>query len=229
MEPEALAPDKLQLIEEYTDNIRPLFEDAPSKMVILTKGQVAPKFAVAAPHYAVFYASPGRQGLLNAGYQLQQLDLCLSAVGLGSCYLGMAKPQKEFLTHEGLSYLLMLAFGTPSIPCHRNGPNQFDRKPADEIAEGLSKELIEPVRLAPSADNGQPWYFTQSGKSVQVWKQKKFSLKSLFIGDLDYADMGVALCHLRTSLERAGVSCDFDFTPKSPVKGYEPVCSAIMS
>lgn len=231
LQPEVLPQDKLRLIEEYSGNIKPLFGDMRSKLSILNGDQISLRFAISAPHYAAFYAPPSKRGLLSAGYMLQQLDLCLSAAGLGSCYLGMAKPRKEYLTHEGLEYLLMLAFGSPAVPSRRENTSEFDRKPLPDISEpGVPGELLEPVRLAPSAINAQPWFFTQDGRDIQVWRAKPRSFKALLSGDLSFADLGIALCHLRIAAEHAGLSCGFDFERRpAPIKGFEPVCTTVMS
>ena len=231
LQQDALPEDKLQLIKEYASNIQPLFTGADTKIVFFSAGEVSPRFSIAAPHYAAFYGPSGKQGMLSAGYQLQQLDLCLSAVGLGSCYLGMAKPQKEYAVQEGLSHLLMLAFGEPAVPCHRESTDEFSRKPLSAIcAPGLPDELMEPVRLAPSAINAQPWYITHSGTSMQIWRAKPTGIKALLAGDISVADMGIALCHLQAAAEHAGLACVFNFEPEPAVlKGYELICSAEIS
>lgn len=47
-----------------------------------------------APHFLVFFSEPEEGYLVNAGFMLQQLDLYLSAKGIGSCYQGTAKTVK---------------------------------------------------------------------------------------------------------------------------------------
>jgi len=49
-----------------------------------------------------------------------------------------------------------------------------------------SDPRLEPARLAPSAVNSQPWYFTHEGDTIHVWCSKKGSP----------LDTGIALAHL---------------------------------
>lgn len=39
-----------------------------------------------APYYIGVYASDTKQGMINAGFVLQQLSVYLSAIGIASCY-----------------------------------------------------------------------------------------------------------------------------------------------
>src|SRR5690606_38406218 len=99
--------------------------------------------------------------LTNAGYILQQLDLYLSANGLGSCWLGIAKPTKDESFFSGLKFVITLAFGKPAEKLHRNEIGEFNRLPLDKIRDAVGMDnLLEPARLAPSANNSQRWYFT---------------------------------------------------------------------
>lgn len=45
---------------------------------------------------------------------------------------------------------------------------------------------LEPARLAPSAVNGQPWYFAHEGETIHIYCNKKGSP----------LDAGIALAHL---------------------------------
>ncbi|MCH3958674.1 MAG: hypothetical protein LKE51_03925 [Selenomonas sp.] len=45
-------------------------------------------------HIAV-YAANREKGLVNAGFKLQQMDLWLSAHGIGACWLHMMTPDQE--------------------------------------------------------------------------------------------------------------------------------------
>ena len=55
----------------------------------------------------------------------------------------------------------------------------------EQIADKADPRL-EPARLAPSAVNSQPWYFTHEGDTIHVHCSKKGSR----------LDAGIALAHL---------------------------------
>lgn len=225
---EPLAADKLELITQYTENIEPLFEDVQAEIRMLDAPDVSSGFAVKAPHYAAIYTGTGKRAMLDAGYRMQQLNLCLATCGLGSCYLGMAKPRER--GGGELSYAIMLAFGTPAEEHRRGDVSQFTRKAAAEICSApLPGEITEAVRLAPSAINLQPWLLTGTADTVFIWRKKTAGAVSLMVGKLHYIDMGISLCHLMVGARQAGLGCRFNFeaeAPANPPKGCELICSA---
>jgi nitroreductase len=194
-----------------------------------------------APHYLCLYSERKGPYLMNAGYLLQQVDLYLSTIGLGSCWLGIAKPNAKAVpaapakaAMHGLDYVIMLAFGRPAVPLHRTSPAEFNRRSLAEIADlpslsgftaaaGLPDPTVwlEPVRIAPSATNSQPWRFSGSGESLLVGRERLGLLKEPFMGRMNQVDIGIALCHLDLSLAHHGTSAVFDFTKFPAPDGTE--------
>ena len=86
---------------------------------------------------------------------------------------------------EGMKFVIMLAFGHPKGDQLRHDLKEFKRKAMEQITDKADPRL-EPARLAPSAVNSQPWYFTHEGHTVHVWCSKKGSR----------LDAGIALAHL---------------------------------
>ena len=66
----------------------------------------------------------------------------------------------------------------------------FKRKSMEKITEQADPRL-EPARLAPSAVNSQPWYFTHEGDTIHVHCSKKGNR----------LDVGIALAHLYVANE----------------------------
>ena len=66
----------------------------------------------------------------------------------------------------------------------------FKRKPMEQITDKPDPRL-EPARLAPSAVNSQPWYFTHEGDIIHAYCSKKGSR----------LDAGIALAHLYVANE----------------------------
>jgi hypothetical protein len=160
---------------------------------------------------------------MNAGFLLQQIDLYLSANSIGSCWLGMAKPSKEVPQQvDGLEFVIMLAFGNAAEQVHRAEPSEFRRKSISEIsaADGLD-EMLEPVRLAPSASNGQPWFFTGDEREIIVSRVRLNLIKAQLYGKMNQIDIGIALCHLQLSLDRRGMTAVFDPESAPAPNGYE--------
>ena len=64
---------------------------------------------------------------------LQQMDLFLSANGIGSGWQGMPRLTKEILNTSKLEFVILLAFGKPKERLHRETVSEFKRKPLREI------------------------------------------------------------------------------------------------
>ena len=84
-----------------------------------------------------------------------------------------------------MKFIIMLAFGHPKGDQLRHDLKGFKRKSMEQIADKADPRL-EPARLAPSAVNSQPWYFTHEGDCLHVHCSKKGSR----------LDAGIALAHL---------------------------------
>jgi nitroreductase len=127
----------------------------------------------------------------NIGFLFQQMDLYLQTLGLGVCWLGMGKLNPRTLQQvEGMKFVIMLAFGYPKGDQLRHDLKGFKRKPLAQITDSVDSRL-EPARLAPSAVNSQPWYFTHEGNAIHVHCSQKGSR----------LDAGIALSHLYVANE----------------------------
>jgi len=156
----------------------------------------------------------------NLGFLLQQLDLALHQQGLGRLWFGMGREPRESKPPKGLSYAMALKVGVAAEPIIRIDANEFDRRPIEEIIdEDDLYTLFEAVRLAPSARNSQPWYFTVDDDEIHAWRRQPKFLDRLLIDRMNWIDMGIALCHAVLALESAGKACEIELDP--PKKGLE--------
>ncbi|QNU65376.1 nitroreductase [Ruminiclostridium herbifermentans] len=224
-----LSEEILDEIKSYVDNLMPLIDNIRYSISFLsevdTKLLIPVKFA---PHYICIYSEKKDGYLTNAGFLLQQIDLYLSARGIGSCWLGFFKPKKEVNTQNGLEFVILLAFGNPKESVHRKSISEFSRKSISEISLIKSAEkLLEPVRLAPSAINSQPWFFSGDLNEIIVSRQKLSKLKAPFVDRYNQIDIGIALYHLWLSLEHEGNAATFDFNCADAPEGYEFIVKVI--
>lgn len=128
------------------------------------------------------------------------MDLYLSANGLGSCWLGLAKPSKELIKDSKLKFIISLAFGKPAEQLHRTGVGEFKRLPLDKIRDARGMDnLLEPARLAPSASNSQMWFFTGGEGKLNVYVSN-----SLIFNRLSLIDAGIAICHIMIAAGHLG-------------------------
>jgi len=190
-----LDADTLDMVRAKIKETKPLYPNInyTVKIVNKTKGM----FGVKAPHYLIFGSEEKKGAYENIGFVGQQLDLFLSASGLGSCWLGMAKPEE--MEAAILPFVICMSFGKPTEPLHRE-LSEFKRKPLADISEG-NDERIEAARLAPSGMNAQNWYFVAESGKIHCYRNKTNPLLGFMLNKLGSIDMGIALCHIATESE----------------------------
>ena len=169
--------------------MKPLYPEIRVHWDIVPRNQVKCICPWTTPLLITIYSEEADGYLENIGFLFQQMDLNLQTLGLGVCWLGMGRMNPRTTTAvEGMKFVIMLAFGHSKGDQLRHDGKGFKRKSMEQIADKPDAKL-EPARLAPSAVNSQPWYFTHGGDTIHVWCSKKGSR----------LDSGIALAHLYVS------------------------------
>ena len=209
-------------IKDFALQAKPLFPELPYEFVFLNRDLVKSLLAIKAPHYICFYSQKDAAGRLNAGFLMQQLNLYLSLCGLGSCWLGAAKPNNEVPLKKGdKDFIIMMAFGQPAEPSRRTSAAEFKRAPLSAMTNlPEQQELLEPVRLAPSAMNSQPWFFSGTPDSLLLSRKKLSILEEPLMGPKNQVDLGIGLCHLVLSSEHLNKSAEISPADASSQNGY---------
>lgn len=202
---ETLPEETISEIENQVKNLLPLHEELKTEITLLPHDAVKGLLAIKAPHYLLIFSEDKKGYLENAGYMLQQMDLYLSSMGLGTCWLGMAKPTSGFNNVSSLPFVIAMAVGAPAEPVHRNSETEFKRKLKVEICStSYHSHIIEAARLAPSATNSQPWRFRTTPDAIHAYRIKVNLLKAWLYERMNKIDMGIALCHLQLAAEAEG-------------------------
>ena len=166
--------------------MKPLYPDIKVHWDIVPRNQVKCICPWTTPQLITIYSEEAEGYPENIGFLFQQMDLYLQTLGLGVCWLGFGRMNPKTTTDaEGMKFVIMLAFGYPKGDQLRHDLKGFKRKPMEQITDRPDAKL-EPARLAPSAVNSQPWYFTHEGDTIHVYCSKKGSR----------LDAGIALAHL---------------------------------
>jgi nitroreductase len=186
-----LEPDMMDKVRNFAHSLTPLRSEIRTELRFLDNEEVKGLFKVDAPHFLALYSEPADGSAANAGFMLQQMDLFLSANGIGSCWQGGSRPVAMGQGEKRADFI-SLAFGMPAEQVHRRDVNEFKRKALGEVTslEGMEK-LLEPGRLAPSAMNKQSWYFTSSENVVRV-----HHARSSLLNRMNRINAGIALCHI---------------------------------
>ena len=200
-----LDDDTLNEIQDYLNSLQPLHEDIQIEFKILPPEMVKRRMMREAPHYLAAFSEVKDGYLSNVGFMLQQMDLFFSANGLASCWQGIPTLKKEALEGSSLEYIIMIPFGNSPEPVHRTSISQFKRKSLSDITDikGVDN-ILEAARLAPSAGNGQPWFFTGDENLIHAYAIKPGFVRGLLTKKYPPIDVGISLYHLKLAAEHFG-------------------------
>jgi nitroreductase len=182
----------LAKVRDKLKELTPLFPEIHYEISIANRTKGLLTQGSGASSFLVFRSEEKDGAYENIGFIGQQMDLWFSENGLGSCWLGMAKPSES----GDLSYVISMAFGKPAESLHRNLAD-FKRKPLAEICDGNDARL-EAARLAPSGLNAQGWHFSASDAGIHCYRKKPGIIAPEKLGHID---MGIALWHIASETE----------------------------
>ena len=196
--------------------VKPLYPEIKVHWDIVPRNQVKCICPWTTPQLITIYSEEADGYLENIGFLFQQMDLYLQTLGLGVCWLGMGRMNPRTATDvEGMKFVIMLAFGHPKGDQLRHDRKGFKRKSMEQITD-KSDPRLEPARLAPSAVNSQPWYFTHEGDTIHMYCSRKGSR----------LDAGIALAHLCVANEETFQFFKADHTTGLP--GYTYIGSVTL-
>ncbi len=187
----------LDRINLQINSLKAMNDEIKTDIKIVSQKDINNLLPIYAPHYIIASSEIKEDYLTNIGFILQQLDLYLSANGIGCCWVGMAKPTKKIKVSEHMVFVIALAFGMPAEPLYRENISDFKRKSILDISDQTeSNQLLEAIRLAPSGTNSQPWYFKINPNIFHAFCIKSNFLKAIIYEKMNKVDMGISLCHL---------------------------------
>ncbi len=215
--PESLDEKTLIDISNFINNeAKALYRNINIESKIVSKSEIKSLLPINAPHYILLFSETKEGYLNNAGFILQQLDLYFSANRLGSCWFGLSKPAREVREKSNLNYVITLAFGKTDKKLHRQNLAEFKRKDITDIRDKKGKDkLLEAARLAPSATNGQPWFFKVFEDKIDVYRQQPNFIKAIFYDKMNKIDMGIAICHIWLAANHFNKTIEFDLSEEN--------------
>ena len=176
------------------------------------------------------------ENVLNAsvafGYSFEEFVLYAQLLGLGTVWLGGTMNRSAFEQAMELSENETMPCATPigytakkmSIreTMMRKAIKADERLPFEQLffdgsfdvpltkeKAGEFAELLEMVRLAPSAVNKQPWRVVVADHAAHFYleRSKGFSHEGKL--DMQMIDMGIALCHFALTAKENGLNVSF--------------------
>jgi nitroreductase len=186
-------------------------------------------FIKGAQYFIVGTMQSDSAGFVDFGYRMEWIILQLTALDLGTCWLGGSFRRSEFADLIGLQKGAIIPAVTPvGYPAEKRslrdglirlGAGSKRRKPWNEIffAEDFSGSLtpenagkyataLEMVRLAPSASNRQPWRVIHKNNLFHFYVQRTPGYRQRH-GDIDLqrVDLGIAMCHFELATKELNV------------------------
>jgi nitroreductase len=171
----------------------------------------------------------GARAMEDFGFGMERNILFATALGLGTCWLGGTLNRAGFARKIGLSSEeFMPAVSPVGYPAEKRSMTDrafrfmaksdkrkpwaelfFDKMPGNplprETAAALG-EVLESVRIGPSASNRQPWRIIRQGASHHFFLARTPGYNKM-TGEirLQEVDMGIALCHFELAATELGI------------------------
>ena len=224
------------------------FSDSNQKLKLGTYG-----FITGARYFIVGKAVPEMKSCLDFGYMLEKAILELTAMGLGTCWLGGTFDRAGFARSAGLEDGQVIPAISPvgyatqrksigerivrlSAGSKNRKPWQsliFDQRAGEVLypnkIDPVIATALEMVRLAPSASNNQPWRIIYKDKAYHFYLERKPGYRNMFGAvDIQMLDMGIAMCHFGLTTAEQGITTEWVFQDSlEPVNGWEYVITAV--
>lgn len=190
-----------------------------------------------APAFLVGAATRGPRAEEDFGFVFQWAILMLTAMGLGTCWLGGTLRRDQFAAAVGLGTDEFIPAVSPvGYPAPRRsvvdrltrwGAGSRGRKPWEALffrdrfglplaweEAGEYAQVLEAVRWGPSASNRQPWRVVREGpgETYHLFLQRTPGYPSVGV-DLQRLDMGIAMCHFQLVAQELGLEGRWAHTP----------------
>lgn len=188
------------------------------------------------------------------GYCLEKLMLYAASIGLGTCWMGGTFKRSQFAEMLKIKEDELLPAVTPiGHPAQRKAfvetmmrrlagsdnrkswselffDGSFD-KPLKKEDSGQYAEVLEMVRLAPSASNKQPWRILKQENEYHIFLQETKGYANALGFNIQKIDMGIAMCHFEMTAEEIGIDGGFADSPQKAkelaTEGFEYIISWI--
>jgi hypothetical protein len=170
------------------------------------------------------------KALFDYAFVLEGIVLYLTAINIGTCWLGGRFRKQEAMLHRSLTKNEIIPAITPvGYPQERHRLKERmirtalkarTRKPEDQIfffeefgsplgnrAEGF-EQALHYLRIGPSAQNQQPWrlVFNSDLTKVHFYVTNPLADNPLYMCEPQYLDIGIAYYHFKAGLDEVGIS-----------------------
>lgn len=170
-----------------------------------------------APAYLVTVCETSKEALVDCGYVFEKLVLYIESIGLNTCWMGgtfnrnKIKLQDQISANEMITIISPVGYGASKSSIidktFRRLAKSDHRKDFDllffnedfehRIEESFIIDILEQVRIAPSASNQQPWRIVMGADgTVHFYIERTPDYgKGKLSYDIQMVDIGIAISH----------------------------------
>jgi len=206
-----------------------------------------------ARHFIAGSVLPSREAFLDYGFLLESIILELTAMGLGTCWLGGTFDRGEFAKAIQLKDNHVIPAITPvghtsktrsigdriirTTAGSRNRKTWselfFEDVPGNPLKRDLHPRctsMLEMVTIGSSASNLQPWRIICRGQFMDLYLERKPGYDKAFGSvDIQMLDMGIAMCHFSLAAREQEIVLRWEMlNDVNRVKGWEYIISAVL-
>lgn len=231
--------EKIVKIEEFIKSLKGPFDEKIRFKIINSQepsqGEKIGTYGIikgANRFIAVAYEN-GEMALEEVGYEMEKLILYITSLGLGTCWIGGTFNKSEFSKAMDLKSNEILPIVTPTGKsgekkrfieramkffakskkrkewCELFFLRDFSVPLTPVINLGYFKEVLENVRLAPSALNKQPWRIVKDSNKFHFYINSSKIKNDEVTFDIHRIDMGIAMCHFDLTCREIGLEGRF--------------------
>jgi len=164
---------------------------------------------------------------LELGFLFETIILKATELGLGTCWLGGTFNRKDFEDkfnlndHEAIPIVSPIGYAKDQRSfldsamrfggrLNQRKPWQDlffeddDQHPLTKIKAGIYSEVLDMVRVGPSASNKQPWRIIKVSNVFHFYLARTVGYATMMKYDLQMNDIGIAQCHFEFSAKASG-------------------------
>lgn len=236
---EEVSEDIIENLNTYIKNLNSPFNENVTFQIIDSKehinGAKIGTYGIikGATKFIVVKCKKGEFALQDLGYKMESLVLYAASLGIGTCWIGGTFKKGEFAKainlkeDEILPIVLPVGYASPKRSLVDRTMRKFakcdSRKSWNELfflrdfslplteysTVGQYKNVLENVRLAPSALNKQPWRIIKNVDNFHFFIKRDKEPSEKINYDIQKIDMGIAICHFYLSCKENGINGNF--------------------
>lgn len=172
----------------------------------------------------------GPRAMEDLGYTMEKIILKATSLGLGTCWLAGTFKRSAFAEKMGLAENELLPAVAPvgyaavkkstldkmmrmSAASRKRKPwtelffKEDSKTPLTEKEAGEFNQVLEAVRIGPSASNRQPWRIIREGIEKYHLYLEENKIYNRMMGKIriQNIDMGIAMCHFELAARELGL------------------------